>query len=294
MEEPPMTIVRSASEVGRLLWRSVASVLWRERVVLDRWARGLLVMLEKIFGCTLITKLRSILLMEADFNVTNKIIYGHWMLQQARKYKLVLEEIYSERNQLADDGTLAKVLFYHIVRQTPCPAGIGAGDADNCYDRIAHQIALMVFQPLGVPKEAAVSMLSTIQDMKFFLRMGFGDSKVYAGSANGKKTQGLCQGNGAAPTGWGVTSIAMIRVHKQKGHGVHLRCPITETDHHSAGTVFVDDTDLEHFNMTKLQMVEEVHVNVQESILNWGKLLLATGGALKPANCFYHLISFVW
>jgi hypothetical protein len=58
--------------------------------------------------------------------------------------------------------------------------------------------------------------------------------------------------------------------------------------------VFVDDTDLEHFNMTKLQMVEEVHVNVQESILNWGKLLLATGGALKPANCFYHLISFVW
>ncbi len=51
----------------------------------------------------------------------------------------------------------------------------------------------MVFQLLGVPEEAAVLMLSTIQDMKFFLRMGFVDSKVYAGSANGKKTQGLCQ-----------------------------------------------------------------------------------------------------
>jgi hypothetical protein len=33
-------------------------------------------MLEKIAGCALITKLRSILLMEADFNCTNKIIYG--------------------------------------------------------------------------------------------------------------------------------------------------------------------------------------------------------------------------
>ncbi len=89
-------------------------------------------------------------------------------------------------------------------------------DADNCYDRIAHPIASMVFQLLGVPKEAAVSMLSTIQDMKIFLQTGFGDSKAYAGSANGKKTQGLCQGNGAAPAGWGVTSITMIRAHKQK------------------------------------------------------------------------------
>ena len=38
--------------------------------------KGLSVMLEKIFGCSLISKLRSILLMEADFNATNKAIYG--------------------------------------------------------------------------------------------------------------------------------------------------------------------------------------------------------------------------
>ncbi len=75
-------------------------------------------MLEKMFGCALITKLRSILLMEADFNATNKIIYGQRMLHQAQKYKLVSEEIYSKRNRLADDGTLAKVLFFDIVRQT--------------------------------------------------------------------------------------------------------------------------------------------------------------------------------
>ena len=53
------------------------------------------------------------------------------MLKQARKYRLVPEEIYSERNRLVDDGTLVKVLFYDIVRQTQHPAGIGAVDADN-------------------------------------------------------------------------------------------------------------------------------------------------------------------
>ena len=33
---------------------------------------------------------------------------------------------------------------------------------------------------------------------------------------------------------------------------------------------------------------------MQESIANWGELLMAAGGALKPIKCFYHLISFRW
>jgi hypothetical protein len=152
----------------------------------------------------------------------------------------------------------------------------------------------MVFQSLGVPQEAATLLLSTIQDMRFFRRTGFGDSKAYAGSTNGKKTQGMCQGNGAAPAEWTFTSITMIQAHKRKGHGVHLECPITGTKLHLVGTLFVDDTDLEHFDMTKVETVTEVHDTLQRSIHNWGKILIATGGALKPAKCFYHLLSFLW
>jgi hypothetical protein len=75
-------------------------------------------MLEKMLGCTLITKLHSILLMEANFNATNKIIYGQCLMHQARKYKLIPEETYSKRNRLADDGTSVKVLYHNIVHQT--------------------------------------------------------------------------------------------------------------------------------------------------------------------------------
>ncbi len=114
------------------------------------------------------------------------------MLHQARTYKLIPKEIYSERNRLADDGTLAKVLFFDIVRQMRQSAGISAVDADNCYDWIAHPIASLVFQALGVPKEAVVSLLSTLQDMRFFLCTGFGNSKAYAGSTNGKEKHKDC------------------------------------------------------------------------------------------------------
>ena len=125
-------------------------------------------MLEKIFGYSLITKLQSILLMEADFNATNKAIYGIRMLANVRKYKLMPEEVYSKWNRLADDGTLSKALFYDIVHQLQRPEGLASVDANNCYNCIAHPMALMVFQAFSVPTPAIESMLTTIQNMKFF------------------------------------------------------------------------------------------------------------------------------
>ncbi len=107
--------------------------------------------------------------MEANFSATNKIIYGRRMMDTIRKYKLMPEEIFRKKNHLADDGTLAKELFYIILCQTCLPTSITTVDADNCYDCIAHPIASLVFQALGLPKEAGVSMCSTIQNMKFSL-----------------------------------------------------------------------------------------------------------------------------
>jgi hypothetical protein len=52
----------------------------------------------KDFGWLLITKLCSILLMGADFNATNKVVYRVCMLANVRKYKLMPEEVFSERN----------------------------------------------------------------------------------------------------------------------------------------------------------------------------------------------------
>ena len=52
----------------------------------------------------------------------------------------------------------------------------------NCYDSVAHTIASLVFQSFGVPKEAVVSMLETIEEMKYFLRTAYGDSKTFRGS----------------------------------------------------------------------------------------------------------------
>jgi hypothetical protein len=76
----------------------MSTVILAHAIHLERWSRGLSVMLEKNLGVTLVTKLCTILLMEGDFNVVNKIVYNVRMLDNVRKHNLMAEEIYSEKN----------------------------------------------------------------------------------------------------------------------------------------------------------------------------------------------------
>jgi len=72
------------------------SLALKKGIALERWSKGLSVMLEKMFGVRLVSKLRAILLMEADFNAMNKEVYGVRMMDNVRWYKLIPEEIFSE------------------------------------------------------------------------------------------------------------------------------------------------------------------------------------------------------
>ncbi len=142
-----------------------------------------------------------------------------------------------------------------------------------------------------------MSMCSTIQNMTFSLQTGFGDSTEVTGSRGDIKTQGMCQGNSTTGTAWMVTSIAMINAHKKKGHGVRIvtMTPLTnKIKLHLTGLLFVNDTDLKHLNTTKTKTAMEALTTLQDTVINWGLLLIASGGALKPAKCFCHLISFKW
>jgi hypothetical protein len=126
--------------------------------------------------------------MEADFNATNKIVYNDRMMKNVRKYNLMPEKTFSEKNRMADDGTLCKTLSYDITRQARVPAAIASVNTSNCYNRIAHTIASLVFQAFGVPTTAIETMHGAIENMKFYLQTGFGDSKSFAGGGVSVKT----------------------------------------------------------------------------------------------------------
>ncbi len=117
---------------------------------------------------------------------------------------------------------------------------------------------------------------------------------MFAGSSIEIKTQGLGQGNGASPAGWCVSSIVILRAHGAKGHGAHFIAPMSLVCRSLSAILYVDDTGLLHINMDAEESIVEVHAAIQRAIVNWGRLLIATGGTLKPEKCFYHLIDFAW
>ena len=228
-----------------------------------------------------------------NYNFCNKAIFGKRMMARVRTAGHMADEIFSDKNRTAEEGSMTKILFYDVLRQTRKTGAICSVDAENCYDRVAHAIVSLIFQSYGIPLTAAKTMLTAIQEMKFYLRTAFGDSKDFVRATLEIKTQGLCQENGAAPAGWAVVSITILSAHKRKGHGAKLVFPLFNT---RAGTLsavlYVDDSDVIHLNMTEDEEVEVTHESLQESIWNWGQLLQATGGALKGSKCFFHLISF--
>ena len=59
-----------------------------------------------------------------------------------------------------------------------------------------------------------------------------------------------------------------------------------------SASLFVDDTDVIHLGTEKNETALEAHANLQDSVMSWGNLLVASGGAFKPVQCFYYLISF--
>ena len=71
-------------------------------------------------------------------------------------------------------------------------------------------------------------------------------------------------------------------------------CPISNLTGHLWAIFFVDDTDLIHINLKAEETVTVSHQDMQYSISNLGQLIFASGGAFKPPECFYHLISFYW
>ena len=250
-------------------------------------------MLEKIVGIALVNKLRAILLMEADFNFHNKLIFGKRMLDHARANGIIPSEQYSEKQNTAEDGTFDKILQADVSRQLKQRMSIVSADAANCYDRVHHALMALVYLCLGVDLGAVISMLRSIQLMKFFLRTGWGESETYIGGNAEKILHGLCQGNGAAPASWLALSSILVRIYRAMGFGAKMESPVTRAQLDVAGVLYVDDTDL-YIMDECLKSPVDLWQETQSATTSWGKLLLATGGALKPAKCFYYMVDYEW
>ena len=104
---------------------------------------------------------------------------------------------------------------------------------------------------------------------------------------------GLCQRNGAAPAGWLALSSFLVTIYKHLRYDTNIESPITKVWLDVIGVLYVDDTDL-YIMDESIRSDYDLWQETQGAITSWGKLLLSTGGALKPEKYFYYMVDYEW
>ena len=135
----------------------------------QRWKRAVNVELLKKPGNFNVERLRTILLMEAQWNNNNKII-GRELLWHAERQDLIAPEQYgSRKNRSANTQALNKKLVQDLFRQQRLTGAIGSNDAKSCYDRIVHSVAMLSMRRVDYPVEPLISMFSTLHELKQYI-----------------------------------------------------------------------------------------------------------------------------
>ena len=259
-----------------------------------RWGIALQVMLEKIAGVCLVTKLRSIQLYEADYNWFNKFIFNDAAMATLEQSGCLPEEHFSQRDSTAEDACFDKTLTTDISRQSRQPMALISVDAAQCYDRVNHSMMALVWAALNVPFQCIAIILGCLGNTKIFTRTGYGDStRYFGGDKQSTPFCGLGQGSKAAPASWIQLSSVIVNCFKAKGFGAKIKDPITGEQSNTVGCLFVDDTDLYAMEEGRLDAEEAVIREAQDEIDWWSWFLSATGGAIKAPKSFCYFLFYV-
>ncbi len=249
---------------------------------LERWGHGLQVLLEKIAGVALVTKLRAILLMEGDFNYMNKWIFGKEAISKLYKMGYIPGDQYSQKESTAKDARLNNRLTMDLSRRMKHPLAIMSADADKCYDRIYHIVMSLLLLAIVGSIGSVVAMLFLIQTMKFFQRTARGDSTMFMGGrGRDNPLQGLCQGNGAGPACWLMLSSVLMHCYNHQGYRLRIISPISGAIIDFLGEIFVDDTEL-IITRPEFTTAQETQEGLQGAAWAWALVLNETGGAINP------------
>jgi Reverse transcriptase (RNA-dependent DNA polymerase) len=269
-------------------WFSEISLLYGYS--LTRWHKGIDVMIPKKEDSVRVDKLRTIVLVEADFNFLNKLVAKRAMIQAEEADTIAGEQFGSRKRKSSIIHATNKLITTDILRQRKQNHALLILDAKACYDRISPPIAAISLRRQGVPANATNMMFSTLDKMEHTIRTSFGDS-VESYKREETQFHGVLQGNGAGPVIWAMVSSPILQNLKHQGFGTTLISPFSNNTLRIAAFAFVDDTDL-------LQDIPSDHANIttkpQQAVNAWEEGLRTTSDALVPSKCCWFGMIHSW
>ena len=142
-------------------------------------------------------ELRTIVLLEGDYNQCLKLIFGKRMMrnsEHATDYPT--SQFGSKRGSRSIEAVRLKRMTLDIIRLNRQPASIITTDLHSCYDRIVHSVGALSARKNGVQPQPIQMMIDTLQKSTNTIRTGFGDSERSHSSTPEQPYHGTGQGIG--------------------------------------------------------------------------------------------------
>jgi hypothetical protein len=103
---------------------------------------------------------------------------------------------------------------------------------------------------------------------------------------------GLGQGSGASLPGFMALSSLIINAYHRLGHGAKILSLYSSCLFHLSAVMYVDDTDLLHWPESAAVEPKELIAQVQNAMMDYGRLAQASGGILKEKKCSVYFLDY--
>ena len=188
--------------------------------VLEQQKKGLNVQLPKRSQDFWATKQRTILLMEADFNINNKAMGADAMRAGKQLGALARDNYGGCKGLRGAEVSVNQLLLYDSVRARRGRMIVNSNDLKGCFDAITHIPMILGFHRLGVPLAPINSMIEAIQEMEHYICTALGTSEAHYGNDPTKSPPaGTLQVNGAGVSGWQVVCGPLASTMSNLGFG---------------------------------------------------------------------------
>ncbi len=133
--------------------------------------------------------------------------------------------------------------------------------------------------------EVMSTIFFSIQFMKFYLHMAYGDlATFYGGGLSQHPYQGICQGKSAGPAIWLTLSLCLIHMIHQSGSPNQISSTVSLTSIAMVCFIYVDDCNL--FMLAPLDLNPQgILQTLQHNLDIWQGGVEATGSVLSLDKC---------
>jgi hypothetical protein len=255
-----------------------------------RWQTVVNAMLEKIPGKPFLHKLRVIHILEADYNLALKEIFGRRLMWNCEKF-----------GKLGDiqDGfrkgrsTVRTLLHNEIIndynKRLRRNNFVGMTDISGCFDRMVTPMISILNRKNGCPQAAVTMHGTTLEKAQYHLKTKHGTSKSHYSHSEQTPIYGNGQGAGDSPSQWCQQSALLFDLYAESNQGSTMTSRNRKTKVNIPLAAFADDTNLLGNDDENNMSVEDLITQTQEAFTSWNNLLHATGHFMELEKCSCYL-----